>query len=135
MTDPKTKISDKAQRAVEYYIANTIIMPIVGYTWANAMTKAGYADSTVKKNSHDTWVKVGVQEQITAARAQIRVKAETIAEQIARMYEAGYDVAEKQSNPTGMATNTTGLARLNGLLTDVIKGENKVLGINVLVKE
>jgi len=75
MTDPKTKISDKAQRATEHYIANTIIAPIAGYTWAQAMRDAGYAESTIDKQSSMVWGYVGVQEQINAAIAKIKAKS------------------------------------------------------------
>ncbi len=131
----KTGLSDKAQLATEHYIANTLIMPIVGYTWAQAMKDAGYAASTIDKQGKRVSGLIGVQNQIEAAMAKIGEKAEDIADECARMYRAGYAVADKQSNPTGMATNTTGLARMNGLLIDVVKGENKVLSINVNVKE
>ena len=129
------KISHKAQLATDYFIANTIIAPIVGYSWAKAMKQAGYAISTCEKHPERVTALVGVKNQIEAARAKIGRKAENIRDKVARMYEAGYKVAEAQSNPTGMATNVTGLARMNGLLTDNVNTENKVLSISVKVRD
>lgn len=120
----KTGISDKAQLATDHYIANVIINPVEGYSWTQAMRDAGYAASTTDKQGLRVWGIVGVQEQIEAARAEIRAKSEDIAAEVARMYREGYAVADKQKNSTGMATNTTGLARLNGLLTDNINNTN-----------
>lgn len=131
----KTGITDRRQLAADKYIANTVIMPITGYTWHKAMEEAGYAISTIKTHAKGMWDNVLVQDQISTARAKMTKKAETIRDKVARMYEAGYNVAEKQGNPTGMATNVTGLARMNGLLTDNLNTENKVLGITVQVKE
>ena len=77
MTDKKTKISDKAQIATTHYITNCITNTKTGYTWAQAMRDAGYAESTIDKNSNDTWGLIGVQEQIEQAKDKI--KAESIA--------------------------------------------------------
>lgn len=135
MTDPITKISDKAQRATEHYIANVIIAPVVGYNWNNAMVEAGYAQSTADKGGKSVWDKLGVQSQITAAGAKIAEKAETVRDEGLRMFRRGYEIAEKQGNPSGMSANAVGFCRMSGLLTDNVNTENKVLGIQVIVKD
>jgi hypothetical protein len=76
MTNPKTKLkSDKAQNAVNAYINNTIINPTVGYTWAQAMRDAGYAETTIDKQSNLIWGYEGLQDQIEQARADIKAKS------------------------------------------------------------
>jgi hypothetical protein len=135
MTNPKTKISDKAQLAVEHYIANMIIAPVVGYNWRKACIEAGYSHSYIRSSAKLVWDNEGVQSQIAASKAQIGIKAETIREEVTRMFRRGYEIAEDQSNPAGVSANAVGLARMNGLLTDNVNTENKVLGINVIVKD
>lgn len=141
MTNPKTKISDKAQLATDHYIANCIITPIVGYTWARAMKEAGYAASTINKASNNTWGLLGVQSQINKARADI--KASSIATRADRQefWTSVYlgTLKDAEGNPVAMGMNdrlraSELLGKSEADFIDVLKTENKVLGINVNVK-
>lgn len=131
----RNKISHKAQIATDRFIANTIIAPIVGYTWSQAMRDAGYAEKTIDRTSGEVLGRLGVMEQIGLARAKIAIKAETARDEALRMFRRGYEIAEKQGNPSGISCNAVGFSRVFGLLTDNISAENKVLGINVVIKE
>ena len=61
-----------------------------GLLWANPRLKAAIA-------------------RIDAVQAQIGCRT---VKNLDSMYQQGFDVAKTQNNPTGMATNTTGIARL-----------------------
>jgi hypothetical protein len=57
----------------------------------------------------------GIRAEISKIEAKSAAKSETTVETIQEMYQKGFDVAEKQGNSAGMATNTTGIARLYGM--------------------
>lgn len=80
----------------------------------------GYAESTCisGKALEDVYGNLRVKAAIArkdAVNAQIGNRT---VKDLDRMYQKGYDVAETQKNPTGMATNTTGIARLYGMDKD-----------------
>ena len=78
-------------------------MRIVGY--AESSCKSGQAMKDVYENLR---VKAAIA-RIDAVQAQIGHRT---VENLDYMYQAGFDVAKNQKNPAGMATNTTGIARL-----------------------
>jgi hypothetical protein len=75
MTNPKTKLGCKAQLSVDNYINNVIVDKKEGYTWYDAIRDGGYADTTAKSNAKEIWDRVGVQDQINAARAAMAKKS------------------------------------------------------------
>jgi hypothetical protein len=110
MTDPKTKISDKAQLATMHYIANFITNPIKGYTWSAAMRDAGFAETTIDKHPNYVSGLLGVQRQISAAIAKI--KAKSVATRLQRQ-EFWTDVQSgKLINDDGTTVNVDITARL-----------------------
>ena len=68
MAKDKYKISNKAQLATDDYITNTIIAPVVGYSWAKALRVAGFAESTIDKHPEQVTGLIGVKYQIVQAR-------------------------------------------------------------------
>jgi hypothetical protein len=75
MTDPKTKISDKAQLATMHYINRCVVEGLEGYTWHKAMLDACYSPKYVKSSAKLVWDIKGVQEQIEAAKANIKAQS------------------------------------------------------------
>ena len=71
MTDLETKLPDRAVTAANNFAANTIVSPIVGYTWAQAMRDAAYSESYIDSNSMRVWGYSGTQEIIKAKRIEI----------------------------------------------------------------
>ena len=67
-----------------------------GHMWANPRLKAAIA-------------------RIDTVQAQIGNRT---VKDLDGMYQAGFDIAKTQKNSTGMATNTTGIARLYGMDKD-----------------
>ena len=75
MEDIKTGISDKAQAATDAFIRNTLLVPVVSYSWSQAMRDAGYAPSTIDHQAKRVWGLVVVQQQVEKAIAVIKAKA------------------------------------------------------------
>ncbi len=94
-----------------------------------AMRIVGYAESSCKsgqamKDVYDNLRVKSAIARIDAVQAQIGHRT---VENLDSMYQKGFDVAETQKNPTGMATNTTGIARLYGMDRDAGAGhEDKI---------
>ncbi len=86
----------------------------------NALRIVGYAESTCisGKALEDIYGHVRVKAAIARIDVvQAQIGHRTV-ENLDVMYQQGFDAAQTQKNSTGMATNTTGLARLYGMDKD-----------------
>lgn len=87
--------------------------------WEQSYLAAGYKKhvnwTTEAKRVRDRPVVNG---EIERRRLEGRRAAGINKALITDMFIAGYDVAKQQSNPTGMATNTNGVAKVHGLLQE-----------------
>jgi hypothetical protein len=141
MINPKTKISDKAQLATDHYIANTIIAPIAGYSWARAMTEAAYSLTTVNKQAKLVWGYIGVQSQIDAARAKIGAKAEHNRDIAINLLTANLDrlQAKADDGDVQAAGAITAVIRelnaISALHSQTVNTQNKTLAIHVQCRE
>ena len=133
MTNPKTKISDKAQLATMHYIANFIINPIKGYTWSQAMRDAGFAESTIDKNSKATWGLVGVQCQIQAALAKI--KAKSVRNRLQRQEFWSETMISEDLDITARLRASELLGRSEADFTDNVNKTGEGLAINVTLPD
>ena len=108
-------LTAKQEAFVEYFAEPT------SETFSNAtqsMIKAGYSDNYAKHNSHHMLLNVGVKDAIQVYKGKAKAETVRTVQSLDAMYQAAYDIAEAQKNPTGMATNTTGIARLYGMDKD-----------------
>ncbi len=135
MTDQKTGLRDKAQRATDHYIANTITMPITGYTWAQAMRDAKYAESTIDKKGRDTWGLVGVQQQIEAAITGMKQESVDHMAYIRSEHQRLKELSLARGDLVNATRNLEGYGRTYAAYTDNVTQDNKTLSINVAVKE
>ena len=87
-----------------------------------ALKAIGYAESSCKsgKAVKDVFGNLRVKSAIARIDTRNMEEQDVTRETIADMYRNGFNVADKQKNSTGMATNATGLARVYGLLQDNI---------------
>ncbi len=84
-----------------------------------ALITAGYSEPYAKTTGLKLYDNARVKEAIVKIEAKaVTVTVYTVIE-LAKMYQKGYDVAEKQGNPTGMATNATGIANVFGMLKTI----------------
>lgn len=118
MTDLETNQPDKAQLATENYINNCVIEGKESYTWAQAMRDAGYAESTIDKNSAMVWGYVGVQEQIKAAKEQKKADAVFTLEKATQNNTRLMRRAEKAEQFSAAVTANVANARLYGMDKD-----------------
>ncbi len=89
------------------------------YKEAYPNTKSGYNAHGARLTALDS-----IQAEIRRIEAVAVQESGRTVESLDGMYQKGFDVAEKQKNPTGMATNTTGIARLYGMDKDAaVKGD------------
>ena len=83
------------------------------------MLKVGYSKTYARSGlGHRIYSDIRVKQAIARIDAvQAQIGHRTV-ENIDRMYQAAHDIARTQKNPTAMATNITGIARLYGLDKD-----------------
>ena len=97
-----------------------------------AMLTAGYSKTYARSGlGHRIYSDIRVKAAIARIDEEARVKHDITVDDVQQMYVDGYEVAKKQRNSTGMATNTTGIARLHGMLTDNVNDNREGLTINV----
>ncbi len=119
MTNPRTKISDKAQLTTEHYINNAIVMPVEGYTWAQAMRDAKYAESTIDKNSADIWGLAGVQSQIEQAMAKSRIDAEIKLDEVVANARYLVEMGKTVKNGADIGKGNEQLGKIIGAFRDI----------------
>jgi hypothetical protein len=113
-----TKTSNKALQAADNYINSCIIAPVVGYTWAQAMREAGYAESTIDSKSKETWGMVGVQQEIEAAKARLKRNSLNTVQKIRDKHEEFMALALEKGDYALARLNLQDLGRTYAAYTD-----------------
>ena len=126
MTDITTKVTDKAQQAADHYISKCIIAPMQGYSWAQAMRDAGYAESTINKKSNETWGIVGVQEQIAEAKARLKRDSLNTIAKIRAKHEEFMTLAIEKGDLALARLNLQDLGRTYAAYTDKNIVDNEI---------
>lgn len=83
-----------------------------------AMIEVGYTKAYANSYCGKMWENKALKAAIEVIDGAGAEQGERTVQSLDKMYQAGYDVAKTQSNSTGMATNTTGIARLYGMDKD-----------------
>ncbi len=84
-----------------------------------ALLEVGYSKSYARSGlGNRVYSNVLLKEAIARIDAKQAQIGQRTVESLDEMYQAGFDIAKTQKNPTGMATNTTGIARLYGMDKD-----------------
>ena len=83
-----------------------------GRNQEQAMLDVGYSPAYANSYCGKMWENPRLKAAIARIDAEQAQIGHRTVENLDSMYQKGFDVAEKQNNPTGMATNTTGIARL-----------------------
>ena len=111
-------LTAKEQSAIEFYCETT---SETFNNWGQSYLKAGYSKCKGwERNGYLVRNKDVVVAGIEAYKGKAKAQTARTVQSVDAMYQAGYDVALAQSNPSGMATNTTGIAKLYAMLTDVV---------------